>query len=74
MTRHAEQQRQERNISLTWIEQTIEQPHRQEMRDDDTTHYIRQISEFGNRWLRVVMNETIEPNTIITVFFDRRVQ
>lgn len=64
----------ERGISPEWVRQTLGQPERVEAHDDGTRHYIRPIPEFGNRWLRVIVNVSIEPNKGVTVFFDRRLR
>ncbi|NTW21809.1 MAG: DUF4258 domain-containing protein [Nostocales cyanobacterium W4_Combined_metabat2_030] len=32
------------------------------------SHYLKQISSFGERWLRVVVNPNIEPKRMVTVF------
>jgi hypothetical protein len=41
-------------------------------RDDSSlTHAIRAIPEFGNRKLRVILNETENPPRVITAYFDR---
>jgi len=41
-------------------------------RKDGTRHYLRLIEEFGDRWLRVVVNVRANPPTGVTVFFHRR--
>jgi hypothetical protein len=35
---------------------------------------IKRISEFGNHWLRVVINVAKSPNKGVTAFFDRRLR
>lgn len=65
---------QERGISLEWAERALADPEMTEKHDDGTTHYIKRIPEFGNRWLRVVVNETEIPARRVTVFFDRRLR
>jgi len=40
----------------------------------ENTHYLKRIQDFGDRWLRVVVNPNVEPNRVVTVFFDRRVK
>jgi len=51
---------------------TIHQPDRVEMGTDGNTHYIKAIPEHGGRFLRVVVNPHVQPNRIVTLFFDRR--
>ena len=35
---------------------------------------FRRIPEFGGRVLRVAVNTTVEPNRIVSVFFDRKMK
>ena len=73
---HARFQQEQRQIKLVWLEQTLSTPDRCIEGADDygNTHYLKQIYEFGNRWLRVVVNPTVSPQRVVTVFFDRRVK
>lgn len=64
----------ERGIKQEWISQTIETPDVKKEFDDGTCHYIRQISEFDNRWLRVIVNVAVMPAVLVTAFFDRRLR
>lgn len=76
LTKHAHHQLQEREIQLAWLEAAVAQPDRV-IPDADAfgnTHYLKQIPDFGHRWLRVVVNPTVDPKRIVTLFFDRRVQ
>ena len=34
----------------------------------------RKIPEFGGRVLRVAVNTTVEPNRVVSVFFDRQMK
>jgi len=61
----------ERRISSSWVEETLQNPDLVEYKDDGTTHYIKKIAEYGNRWLRVIVNERESPSKLVTVFFDR---
>lgn len=76
LTHHAQRQLKERAIQECWVEATLSQPDRQLPVADafGNTHYLKQIAEFGDRWLRVVVNPAVNPKRIVTVFFDRRVQ
>lgn len=64
----------ERGIKKEWAELALNSPDRIEEKDDNTRHLIKRIPEFGNRWLRVIVNTTTEPEILITAFFDRRVR
>lgn len=73
---HARFQLEQRQIKMEWLEQTVSEPDRQ-IEGADTygnTHYLKQIQEFGNRWLRVVVNVQVNPQRVVTVIFDRRVK
>jgi hypothetical protein len=64
----------ERGIQREWADSALEAPDRIEEHDDGTRHYIKQISEYGNRWLRVIVNATSIPEKRVTAFFDRRLR
>jgi hypothetical protein len=65
---------EERNIRRDWVDQVLETPDDVEDVEDGTRHYIKQIHEYGNRWLRVVINVRVNPNRAVTAFFDRRLR
>jgi len=73
-TQHFRQMFEERSIKKEWIDRTIHAPDKKENHADGTTHFIKQIPEHGNRWLRVVLNADVQPHRAITVFFDRRLR
>lgn len=64
----------ERGIKRDWVNAALESPDRTEDHDDGTRHFIKQIPEFGNRWLRVVVNVEVFPEKRVTAFFDRRLR
>ena len=74
MSGHFGDMLEERGISREWAERALNQPDTTEDHKDGTRHFIKQIPEFGNRWLRVVINVTIQPNKGVTAFFDRRLR
>jgi hypothetical protein len=67
---------QERNILELWIEETLVDPEKLLLIADShgNTHYLKRIQDFGDRWLRVVVNPNLTPKRIVTTFFDRRVK
>jgi hypothetical protein len=65
---------QERMIAEDWVTSTVNTPEQIEMRQDDEIHYLKRIPQNKNRFLRVIVNPSIDPRRVITVFFDRRVQ
>jgi len=71
---HARDMLRERQIPEEWMWRTLASPERQEVGADGNIHYIKSIPEPGGRFLRVVVNPTVTPNRIVTVFFDRRLR
>jgi len=71
---HFDDMLNEREIKREWTDRTMRDPDRTEERDDGTRHFIKQIPEFGDRWLRVVVNVTARPERRVTAFFDRRLR
>ncbi len=71
-TKHARDVMRERNIPEEWVMRTVSAPERTDSPPDGTRHYIKAIPEHGGRFLRVVINPTVTPMRVITVFFDRR--
>jgi hypothetical protein len=65
---------QERGIKREWVDNTIAAPARTEDHIDGTRHFLKQIPEFGDRWLRVIVNVTSDPVKRVTAFFDRRLR
>ena len=71
-TRHAKDMLKERNIPEDWVMKTINNPDWKHMGMDNNTHYFKGITEHGGRFLHVVVNPSVSPKRIITVFFDRK--
>jgi len=74
LTEHAKESLKKRtNIRIQWLEQALEAPHLIEPDpvDAELEHRLLRIDQFGGRVLRVVLNKTVDPLRIITVFFDR---
>jgi hypothetical protein len=73
LTKHAQKVLAEREIAVEWMERTLNEP---ELRLPDTDdpkveRRYRRIPEFGGRVLRVAVNSGVEPNRVVSVFFDR---
>ncbi len=64
----------ERRIDEDWVKSTVHDPDMTEPREDDEIHYLKKIPQKRGNVLRVIINPTTDPNRVITVFFDRRVQ
>jgi transposase len=73
-TVHASQMLQRRSIKVEWVEDTLRMPtsERADQRDSTLKLAFRQISEAGNKWLRVVYRiENKNTHIVVTAFFDR---
>jgi len=70
-SRHFQDMVRERGIDREWIGRALDSPDRVEDHEDGTRHFLKQVPEYGNRWLRVVVNVLVEPFRAVTVFFDR---
>jgi hypothetical protein len=64
----------ERGIKEDWVKSTVLDPDMTEPREDDEVHYLKKIPQKRGRVLRVIVNPSVNPERVITVFFDRRVQ
>ena len=73
-TAHARTMMHERGIQEDWIRNTVHNPDSTELRQDDEVHYLKMIPENGGKVLRVVINPSVDPKRVITMFFDRRVK
>ncbi len=73
LSQHASEVLAERGIRLDWLEQTLDTPQLREPDPDDPQierRYLR-IPAYGDRVLRVVVNVSVEPERVVSVFFDR---
>ncbi|MEI6083592.1 MAG: DUF4258 domain-containing protein [Verrucomicrobiota bacterium] len=73
LTTHARDVLEAREIPVAWLERILNQPQQVEPDPDDTDlqHHLGRIAEHGNRVLRVVVNKTVRPARVVTVYFDR---
>ena len=73
LTKHARKALEERGIQIEWVERTLFAPECVLPDPADTTvkRYFRRVPEFGERVLRVAVNTAVEPNRVVSVFFDR---
>jgi hypothetical protein len=72
LSSHTKDMLVERNILEEWVWRTINTPSRKRKGADDNMHYTKAIKERGGRVLHVVVNPNVQPNRVVTVFFDRR--
>jgi hypothetical protein len=73
LTQHAKDVLAERQIPVEWMERVLGQP---ELKLPDPTdaaleRRYRKIPEQGNQVLRVVVNTTVAPERVVSVYFDR---
>lgn len=73
-SKHFQEMLLERQIEREWVDRTLNDPDELEYRDDRTQHFLKQILERENRWLRVIVNVAVDPPKLITAFFDRRLR
>ena len=71
-TVHARDMLKEREIDEQWALQAINIPEEKSVGSDGNIHYFKSLAERENRILHIVVNETVEPNRIVTLFLDRR--
>lgn len=73
LTQHARDSLQERKIPVEWMERVMARPALTEPGINDVTVESRfaKIPEHGNRVLRVVINKTVVPERVVSVYFDR---
>lgn len=69
---HAQKRIQQRKIKLEWIKAAIGNPEQFENDCEDSAlvHALKGIPEKGFKKLRVIYNETTEPVTIVTAYFE----
>lgn len=73
LTQHARNSIAERRIPIAWIERVLANPERRmaDPYDAALEHRLGAIDEFAGRILRVVVDPTIVPLRVVTVYFDR---
>ncbi len=73
LTKHAQKALEERGIQIECMERTLSAPGcvLPDPADATVERDFRCIPEFGGRVLWVAVNTTVEPNRVVSVFFDR---
>ncbi len=76
LTKHAKRVLAEREIPVEWMEQTLTTPELAlpDPEDAAVERRYRKIPEFGGRVLRVAVNTAVEPNRVVSIFFDRKMK
>jgi len=67
-TIHAKTMMHERLIKEDWVARAVKNPDLTELRGNVEKHYIKQIPETGGKYLRVIVNPSVSPRRVITVF------
>jgi len=73
-SKHAKHMLLRRKILEEWVWRVLNTPDKKRRGDDDNMHYTKAIREKEGRILHVVVNAKVQPNRIVTVFFDRRLE
>jgi hypothetical protein len=66
----------EREIPSEWLERVLSEPTLRQPDPDDPSleRWYRPIPERAGRVLRVVVNRSVEPLRVVSLFFDRRMR
>ncbi len=59
----------ERNLRIDWITDAVQYPDEEINITEDETHFYKIITEFQDKWLKVVVNK--KNKIIVTAYFDR---
>lgn len=73
-SKHTTYMLKKRQIDEEWVWRTLNTPDKKKVGDDFNMHYSKKIREKHGRVLHVVVNPDVQPNRIVTVFFDRRLR
>jgi hypothetical protein len=73
LSAHARHVLVERGLQPEWLERVLRRPALRlpDALDAALEHRLARIDEHGGRVLRVVVNVTVRPPRIVTVYFDR---
>lgn len=76
LSAHAQTVINERSIDLTWLERVLSNPEKVESGKGhpDLRHALGRVPEHGNRVLRVIYNDAVDPVRIVTAYFDRKMR
>lgn len=69
---HVKDMLKERNIAEEWLWRALNTPDRRRRGEDGNMHYTKAIRERDGRVLRIIVNTDMQPNRVVTAFFDRR--
>lgn len=69
---HAAKRMKQRKVLPEWVATALEHPDSTETDQEDPTllHALKAIPDRGFKVLRVIYNETTEPVTVVTAYFE----
>ena len=73
-SKHASEMLAERKIEEDWVWRVLNESTNTFTSEDGNLHFTKALTEKEDRVLHVVVNLTVSPNRIVTVFFDRRLR
>ena len=75
LTEHARKRCSKRRVSNNWIQNALDHPVRIETDPEDNSliHVLWPVPDKGFRLLRVIYNETVDPVTVVTAYFENEV-
>jgi hypothetical protein len=65
---------EERKILESWVRRVLDESENTFTGDDGNLHFTKALAEKENRVLHVVVNPSVSPKRIVTLFFDRRLR
>ena len=76
LTKHAQHVLQEREIPIEFMESVLQNPQLSipDENDPELEHLLAKIPEFGGRVLRIIVNKKVDPDRIVTVYYDRKMR
>ena len=63
---------EERNITEEWLRRVLRHPDKTKLGEDGNRPFYKAIRERSGKVLHVVINPNVQPNRVITLFFNRR--
>jgi hypothetical protein len=70
-SKHARFVLRRRWIQEEWVWRTLDTPDRKRRGEDGNMHYSKAIRERDGRVLHIVINTDVQPNRVVSLFFDR---
>jgi uncharacterized DUF497 family protein len=76
LTEHAKEALTKRRVASEWLERTLANPQfvQPDPTDSSLEHRLAVIPEHGDRVLRVIVNTSVTPLRVVTLYFDRNMK